>query len=58
LDRLSVPGQGSILRTVSYLAQRYVVVQEGMLAEELGDGVDVRVAEVTTGQLWLAALKS
>jgi len=58
LDRLSVPGQGSILRTVSYLAQRYVVVQNGLLAEELGDGVAVRVAEVTIHQLWLAALKS
>jgi hypothetical protein len=58
LDRLSVPGDDSILRTLSYLAQRYAVVQSGLLAEELGDGSDVRVAEVTTGQLWLAALKS
>jgi uncharacterized protein YkwD len=58
LDRFSVPAQDSILRTVSYLAQRYVVVQNGFLAQELGDVPDVRVAEVKTGQLWLAALKS
>jgi hypothetical protein len=58
MNNLRVPAQSSFLRTVSYLAQRYVVVQNGLFVAETGDGSDVTVAEVGTGELWLAALKS
>ena len=50
--------QDSVLRAVTYLAERYLVARNGLLALELGDSVDVRVDRVRTGELWLAGLKS
>lgn len=58
-QRLTVTAaQDSVLRAVSYLAERYLVARNGLLALELGDNVDVRVDDVKTGTLWLAELKS
>jgi hypothetical protein len=50
--------QDSVLEAVSYLAERYLVVHSGLLAEEVGEDVEVRVGGVRTGELWLAAFKS
>jgi hypothetical protein len=50
--------QDSVLDAVSYLAERYVVVRGGMLAEEMGGDAEVRIGDVETGELWLAAFKS
>jgi hypothetical protein len=51
--------EDSILRHVSYLAERYLLARDGLLVQEAGGGsaVDVRVADVKTGELWLAILK-
>ena len=50
--------QDSILGAVSYLAERYLVVRSGLLAEEVGEEAEVRMGGVRTGELWLAAFKS
>ncbi len=50
--------QDSVVRTVSYLAERYLVVSNGLLAQEIGEGADIRLADVRTGELWLAGLRS
>jgi hypothetical protein len=50
--------QDSVLEAVSYLAERYLVVRSGLLAQEVGEDAEVRVAGVRTGELWLAAFKS
>ena len=59
-ERLNVVGvEDSVLRHVSYLAERYLLVRDGLLVQEAGgdSAVDVRVADVKTGELWLATLK-
>ncbi|MCH7523327.1 MAG: hypothetical protein IH920_06115 [Chloroflexi bacterium] len=50
--------QNSVLGIISYLAERYLVASSGLLAEEIdeGGGVGVRLADVRTGELWLAAI--
>ncbi|MCH7997967.1 MAG: hypothetical protein IIA91_00595, partial [Chloroflexi bacterium] len=63
LQKLSVTGvQDSILRTVSYFAERYLVVSTGLLALETdGDenpDFEVRMADARVGGPWLAAFKS
>ncbi len=50
--------QDSVLREVSYLAERYLVVSNGLLVVESGEDTDVGVADVGTGEMWLAAFKS
>jgi hypothetical protein len=54
----TIGAQDSVVRTVSYLAERYLVVTNGLLAQEIGDGADIRLADVRTGELWLAGLRS
>ena len=59
-ERLNVVGvEDSVLRHVSYLAERYLLARDGLLVQEAGEdsAVDVRVAGVKTGELWLAILK-
>ncbi len=50
--------QDSVLGAVAYLAERYLVVRSGLLAEEVGEDAEVRMGDVRTGELWLAAFKS
>jgi hypothetical protein len=50
--------QDSVVRTVSYLAERYLVVTSGLLAQEIGEGADIKLADGRTGALWLAGLRS
>ncbi len=50
--------QDSVVRAVSYLAERYLVISNGLLAVEIGEDTGVRLADVRTGELWLAALRS
>ncbi len=58
IQRLSVTGvQDSVFRTASYLAERYLVISNGLLTLEIEE-MDVMVADVGTGELWLAAFKS
>ena len=58
MERLSVTGvQDSVIRTVSYLAERYLVISNGLLTLEIEE-MDVVVADVGTGEFWLAAFKS
>lgn len=49
--------EDSVLRHLSYIAERYLVASNGLLVQDTGDGVDVRVADVKTGELWLAIFK-
>jgi hypothetical protein len=50
---------GSLFDTVSYMAERYLVVSNGLLAQEMGgDKSEAHLAGVDSGELWLAALKS
>lgn len=49
--------EDSVLRHLSYIAERYFVASNGLLVQDTGDGVDVRVADVKTGELWLAIFK-
>ena len=49
--------EDSVLRHLSYIAERYLVASNGLLVRDTGDGVDVRVADVKTGELWLAIFK-
>jgi uncharacterized protein YkwD len=49
--------EDSVLRYLSYIAERYLVASNGLLVQGTGDGVDVRVADVKTGELWLAIFK-
>jgi hypothetical protein len=59
LQKLSVTEvQDSVLGIFSYLAERYLVASSGLLAEEIDEdgGFDVRLADVRTGELWLAAI--
>ena len=58
LQNLSVTGvQDSILRTVSYFAERYLVASSGLLALETDEdedrGFEVRLADVRMGGPWL-----
>ncbi len=55
---LSVTGvQDSVLRAMSYLAERYLVISNGLLTLEIEE-MNVMVADVGGGELWLAALRS
>jgi hypothetical protein len=59
LQKLSVTEvQDSVLGIISYLAERYLVASSGLLAEEMGEDGDFddRLADVRTGELWLAAI--
>jgi hypothetical protein len=49
--------QDSVLRTVSYFAERYLVVSNGLLAGETDEDGDfeVRQADVWMGGSWLGA---
>ena len=63
MQKLSVTGvQDSILRTVSYFAERYLVVSNGLLALETDEDEDrtfeVRMADARVGGPWLVAFKS
>ena len=59
LEQLGVIGvQDSVLHTVSYLAERYLVVSNGLLTVEASEAADARVGRVRTGELWLAIFKS
>ncbi|MDO8612387.1 MAG: CAP domain-containing protein [Dehalococcoidia bacterium] len=49
--------EDSVLRYLSYIAERYLVASNGLLVQDTGDGLDVRVADVKTGELWLAIFK-
>ena len=60
MQKLSVTGvQDSVLRTVSYFAERYLVVSNGLLAletdEEEDQEFEVRLADIRMGGPWLAA---
>jgi len=57
-EQLDVVGvHDAVLRHVSYMAERYLLVSDGLLVREAGSVSDVRVADVKTGELWLASLK-
>ena len=59
LEQMGVIGvQDSVLHTVSYLAERYLVVSNGLLILEASGDPDTTVGRVRTGELWLAILKS
>jgi uncharacterized protein YkwD len=58
-QRLNVVGvEDSVLRHVSYVAERYLLARDGLLVQDGGKDGDVRVADVRTGELWLAVFKS
>jgi len=57
-QRLNVVGvENSVLRHVSYVAERYLLARDGLLVQDDGRDSDVRVADVRTGELWLAIFK-
>jgi hypothetical protein len=57
-QRLNVVGvEDSVLRHVSYVAERYLLARDGLLVQDEGKESDVRVADVKTGELWLAVFK-
>ena len=63
LQKLGVTGvQESVLRTVSYFAERYLVVSNGLLALETDEDEDgdfeVRLADVRMGGPWPVVFKS
>ena len=63
MQKLSVTGvQDSVLRTVSYFAERYLVVSNGLLALETDEDEDgdfeVRLADVRMVGPWPAAYRS
>ncbi len=58
MQKLNVTGvQDSVLRTVSYFAERYLVVSNGLLALETDEdeyrAFEVRLADVRLGGRWL-----
>jgi len=56
-QRLNVVGvEDSVLPYVSYMAERYLMARDGLFVQD-GANSDVRVADVRTGELWLAILK-
>jgi len=56
-QRLNVIGvEDSVLPYVSYMAERYLMARDGLFVRD-GANSDVRVADVRTGELWLAIFK-